>query len=89
VSDESAAFPVFNRQPPAQSAEEIEDPVHIAERDPDELARLVADERPGPLPPLRPGAAYVLTPGEDVEEVGVGSHAHGPRIVGSSSSTEA
>ncbi len=81
MSDESAAFPVFNRQPPAQSAEEIEDLQHIADRDPDELARLVASERPDSLPPLSPGRAYVLRPGEEVEEARAGVHVHRPYIV--------
>jgi hypothetical protein len=62
VSEQSPSFPVFNVRPPAQSAEKIEDPQHVADRDPDELEREVATEGPDPLSMLPSGAAYVLTP---------------------------
>ena len=80
VSDESATFPVFNREPPAHSAEEIEDPQHIADRDPDELARAVSNERPDRLPALASGSAYLLRPGEEVEAMATGGHLRGPHI---------
>ena len=72
---------MFSRRPPAQSAEEIEDPQQIADRDPDDLEREVASEHLESLPQLPPRAAYVLAPGEQVEEVAVGAHLHGTRIV--------
>jgi hypothetical protein len=73
VSDQSSTFPVFNaRVEPEQTVDR--DPLHIADRSPDEIERAVAEDRLPDLAPCPPDSTYVLTPGEDVTLVS--GHVH-------------